>query len=262
MAFETIKLEEKDAVAIIRLARPDQMNALAFSVVDELGAAFDRIMQAGSIRAIVITGEGPAFCAGADLKEVLSGLQGGAESKRDFLDTINTVFNRIRQLPLPVIGGLNGITMAGGLELAMCCDILIAAESAKIGDAHSNFGVFPGAGGASVLPKRVGPANAKYLLFTGDALPANRLLEMGLVQEVVADDALEDRLLALAKKLAAKSPLVLRRMKQLANMAVEMSEQSALKLEIETLRNHFRSEDMQEGLKAFQEKRKPVFSGR
>ena len=128
-------------------------------------------------------------------------------------------------------------------------------------DAHSNFGVFPGAGGAAVLPERIGLNNAKYLLFSGDALPARRLMEMGLVQEVVADDTLDDRVQEFAEKLAAKSPLVLRRMKSVANQSMEMSQSGALQLELETLRNHFRSDDIKEGLEAFAEKRKPVFTG-
>jgi enoyl-CoA hydratase/carnithine racemase len=112
-----------------------------------------------------------------------------------------------------------------------------------------------------VLPERIGLNNAKYLLFTGDALPARRLMEMGLVQEVVADDELAARLQTFGEKLAVKSPLVLRRMKSVANQSMEMSQSGALQLELETLRNHFRSDDIKEGLAAFAEKRKPVFTG-
>lgn len=262
MAFETINYKKNDAVALIKLARPEQMNALTLLMIEELGAALDLVQQDEITRAVIITGNGPAFCAGADLKEVLDGLQNEAAPQKDFLDAVNELFNRIRGFSIPVIGGLNGITMAGGLELAMCCDVLLAGESAKIGDAHSNFGVFPGAGGAAVLPERIGLNNAKYLLFTGDALPAHRLMEMGLVQEVVADDALEARLQALGEKLAEKSPLVLHRMKSVANGSMEMSQSGALQLELETLRNHFRSDDLKEGLAAFAEKRVPAFTGR
>lgn len=259
MTYKTIAVNETNGVATIRLSRADQMNALSFDMIDELSGALSQIEENGDVRSLVVTGEGAAFCAGADLKEVLETV--GVPGKRDFLDAIAALFLRIRTLPVPVIGGLNGITMAGGLELAMCCDVLIAGESARIGDAHSNFGVFPGAGGAAVLPERIGLNNAKYLLFTGDALPAQRLLEMGLVQEVVADDALDARLQEFGEKLAAKSPLVLRRMKSVANQSMEMSQSGALQLELETLRNHFRSDDLKEGLAAFGEKRKPVFTG-
>jgi enoyl-CoA hydratase/carnithine racemase len=259
VAYKTIALTETKSVATIRLSRAKQMNALSFVMIDELAAALGRIEANDAVRSLVITGDGLAFCAGADLTEVLDTV--GVPGKRDFLDAIAALFHRIRSFPLPVIGGLNGITMAGGLELAMCCDVLIAGESARIGDAHSNFGVFPGAGGAAVLPERIGLNNAKYLLFTGDALPARRLMEMGLVQEVVEDEALEARLQELGEKLAAKSPLVLRRMKSVANQSMEMSQSGALQLELETLRNHFRSDDIKEGLAAFAEKRKPVFTG-
>ncbi len=259
MAYETIAVTETNGVATIRLSRAKQMNALSFDMIDELADALSRIEEKDGVRSLVITGTGSAFCAGADLKEVLDTV--GVPGKRDFLDVIAVLFRRLRNVPMPVIGGLNGITMAGGLELAMCCDVLIAGESARIGDAHSNFGVFPGAGGAAVLPERIGLNNAKYLLFTGDALPARRLMEMGLVQEVVADDELAARLQTFGEKLAVKSPLVLRRMKSVANQSMEMSQSGALQLELETLRNHFRSDDIKEGLAAFAEKRKPVFTG-
>ncbi len=259
MAYETIAVNEINGVATIRLSHVEQMNALSFDMIDELADALSWVEGNGGVRSLIITGTGSAFCAGADLKEVLDTL--GVRGKRDFLDAIAQLFKRLRNLPVPVVGGLNGITMAGGLELAMCCDVLIAGESARIGDAHSNFGVFPGAGGAAVLPERIGLNNAKYLLFSGDALPARRLMEMGLVQEVVADDTLDDRVQEFAEKLAAKSPLVLRRMKSVANQSMEMSQSGALQLELETLRNHFRSDDIKEGLEAFAEKRKPVFTG-
>jgi enoyl-CoA hydratase/carnithine racemase len=257
--FETISYSVAHSVATIRFRRPDQLNALNFAMIDEFAAALDLAEGNDAVWALVITGEGAGFCAGADLKEVLETV--GVPGKRDFLDAIAAVFHQIRTLQLPVIGGLNGVTMAGGLELAMCCDVLIASDLATIGDAHSNFGVFPGAGGAAVLPERIGLNNAKYLLFTGDALPARRLMDMGLVQEVVADDELDARLQEFGEKLAAKSPLVLRRMKSVANQSMEMSQSGALQLELETLRNHFRSDDIKEGLAAFAEKRKPVFTG-
>jgi enoyl-CoA hydratase len=262
MAFETITMEKRDGAAWVRLSREKHMNSLNFAMVSELGTALEDVTSDKGVRSVVLTGSGRAFCAGADLKEVLGGIEAGGDAKRDFLAEVGKLFAAVRGLPKPVIGGLNGITMAGGLELAMCCDFLVASQSATIGDAHSNFGVFPGAGGAAVLPSRIGIANAKYLLFSGDALPAERLREMGLVQEIVADNELDVRLAEIASALAAKSPLVLRRMKEVADASLEMSQTGALKLELETLRNHLRSDDLREGLQAFGEKRKPVFTGR
>jgi len=253
-----IELALTGPIARITLTRPESLNALSSPLLNDLDAALDRIDAAGDVRAVILTATGRAFCAGADLSEVLELLGQGAP---DFLDLVARVFGRIRALPVPVIGGINGITMAGGLELAMCCDILIAADSARIGDAHANFGLFPGAGGAAVLPGRIGLMNAKYLLFTGAALPAADWLRMGLLQEVVPDDALDARLDALARSIATKSPLSLSRMKAIANASAEEGPEALLRRELALLREHLASNDAQEGLRAFAEKRKPVFTG-
>ena len=254
-------LETRGSAAWLRLNRPTELNALSRDMVLELGEALECIRRDEKLRVVVLTGSGRAFCAGADLKAVQAGLSKERSEDGDFLDAVAEVFQILRDFPKPVIGGLNGVTVAGGLELAMCCDVLIAAESAKIGDAHANFGVFPGAGGAAVLPSRIGLPNAKYLLFSGRSLPARDWLRMGLVQEVVADDALEARLDTFASDLADKSPLVLSRMKAVANASVDMSQAEALVWELSVLRDHLTSNDAAEGLAAFSEKRKPVFAG-
>ncbi len=143
----------------------------------------------------------------------------------------------------------------------MCCDLVVAAENAKMGDAHANFGVFPGAGGAAVLPGRIGLNRAKYLLFTGEFISAEEMKDYGLVHQVVPDDDLETVVRTLAAKLAEKSPLVLKRMKEVANQSLFQTQEAALRHELLHLRDHMRSYDMLEGLKAFQEKRKPRFKG-
>ncbi len=261
MTQANVLVEYRGPVAWLTLNRANSLNALSVDLIGELRAAIREIAVAKQVRAIVLTAAGRAFCAGANLKEVLAGLDDADTQKGDFLDAIGATFQALRDLPTPVIGGLNGITVAGGLELAMCCDVLIAGESARIGDAHSNFGVFPGAGGAAVLPCRIGLANAKYLLFSGQSLPARELMRMGLVQEVVGDDALEARLHEFSQLLATKSPLVLSQMKRVANASIEMTQVEALRQELAVLREHLKSNDSAEGLAAFNEKRKPVFTG-
>ncbi|MNV56671.1 2,3-dehydroadipyl-CoA hydratase [compost metagenome] len=160
-----------------------------------------------------------------------------------------------------MIAAVNGMALAGGLETVLCCDLVIAAQSARFGDAHSNFGVFPGGGGAAVLPRKVPENVAKYMLFTGDALPAQDMKNYGLVSEVVADAELVERVQALGDKLAQKSPLVLRKMKKVADEAGDKTRADALRQELLELRNHQRSYDMAEGVRAFAEKRKPDFKG-
>ncbi len=261
MQFDHIVTETHGAVAWIRLNQPDAMNALSTGLVRDLGVAVENIRCDDAVRAVVLTGVGRAFCAGADLKEVLAGLDQPSSADGDFLDAIAVVFKALRDLPKPVIGGLNGLTLAGGLELAMCCDVLIATESAKIGDAHSNFGVFPGAGGAAIMPHRSGAANAKYFLFSGQNMPAREWLRLGLVQEVVADDGFEARLAEFSTMLAQKSPLVLARMKQTVAATADMPQDDALAYELAVLREHLKSNDLAEGLAAFSEKRTPNFTG-
>jgi enoyl-CoA hydratase/carnithine racemase len=253
-----VVFEVKGSVAWVTLDRAKAMNALNREMVDAMTAQLVGWRDDAAVRVVVVTGTGAAFCAGADLKQASAPAEPGA---MDFLDAIVVFFDTLRAYPKPVIAAVNGLALAGGLETVMCCDLVIAGQSAKFGDAHSNFGVFPGGGGAAILPRKV-PANvAKYLLFTGDALPAAEMKTYGLVNEVVADAELAARAQALGEKLAQKSPLVLRRMKKVADEAADKSQADALRHEVLELRNHQRSWDIQEGLRAFVEKRKPEFRG-
>ena len=207
--------------------------------------------------------DGPraGLCAGADLKEVLAGakLEPG---EPDFLDRASVVFDLLRNFAKPVIAALNGVTMAGGLELAMCADVIVAAESAVIGDAHANYGVYPGAWGAAILPRLIPLNMAMYLLLTGKTLAAAEMKALGLVCEVHPDDALEGAVMALAQQIAAKSPIALARMKEVARASADKSRADALLHEQVLLRRHLRAADLQEGLRAFSEKRSPCFQGR
>ena len=261
MQYETIQFERRGAGAWIILNRPKEMNAISVRMLDELETALIECQSDNSVRVVVLSGNGSAFCAGADLKEVLSSIKNPVPGAKDFLDRCDDVFGFLRRLPKPVIAALNGITLAGGLELAMCCDLVFAAESAKIGDAHSNFGVFPGAGGAAILPRKIGLNRAKYLLFSGDFLPAAELEKFGLVNQVVPDADLIGEVEKFTEKLATKSPLVLRRMKEVANASLDQTQEAALRHEMLNLRQHCRSYDLEEGLRAFADKRKPEFKG-
>jgi enoyl-CoA hydratase len=255
-----VRREIRGSAAWIILDRPREMNALNGEVLAGIVSALDLAEADPAVRAVVLTGGGEkAFCAGADLKQVLAAPAAG---EADFLDQAAKMFSRLRNFPKPTIAAVNGIAMAGGLELILACDLVIAADSARMSDAHANFGVFPGAGGAAILPKRIGAQRAKWLLFTGDAMSAAEWMAMGLVNQVVPAAELSGAVESLVAKIAAKSPLVLRRMKEVADAALDRSRDAALDYELLTLRNHLRSWDLQEGLRAFAEKRAPRFEGR
>jgi enoyl-CoA hydratase/carnithine racemase len=246
------------SVGWLTMDRPAAMNSLNREMATGLTAQLRAWRNDDAVRVVVLTGNGRAFCAGADLIEAA---EPPHPDKREFLELIVEFFDTLRAFPKPVIAAVNGLALAGGLEVVMACDVVLAAESARLGDAHSNFGVFPGAGGAAILPRKVPPNVARYLLFTGDSMTAAELKGYGLVNEVLADGELKPRAQALADKFAKKSPLVLARMKRVASEAPDKSAADALRHELLELRDHQRSYDIQEGLRAFAEKREPQFRG-
>lgn len=261
MDYQDIKCEKRNNAQWVYLNRPKDMNSLTKTMLLELADCFQKAASDDEVRVVVLSGKGRAFCAGADLKGLMVDISALKSKKHDFFDIVENTFNVMTNFPKPVIAALNGITLAGGLELAMTADLIIAAAGAKMGDAHSNFGVLPGAGGAVKLPRKIGINRAKYLLFTGDFISAAEMKDFGLVNQVVADDQLDTVVQTLADKLAEKSPLVLRHMKTLVREGLEQPLDIALHQELLTLRAHTHSYDMTEGLQAFSEKRKPVFKG-
>lgn len=261
MSSTALLFETRGPVGWLTLNRPKAMNAINLEMIELFKEYLPRIAADDSIRVLVITGNGPAFCAGVDLKQVLAGCQ-LPPGESDFLDRLcGKVFSPLRDFPKPVIAALNGITLAGGLETAMCADIVVASQDAEIGDAHANFGVYPGAGGAAVLPRLVPQNVAKYLLYTGKTLTANEMKSYGFVNQAVPAEQLIDTTQNLAELIAQKSPIALRRMKEVANASLDKSRDAALDHEQVMFRKHMRSYDMAEGLRAFSEKRQPEFKG-
>lgn len=261
MNHRDIICDKRDQTLWIYLNRPKDMNSITSVMMLEIQDVLALALVDDDIKVVVLTGKGAAFCAGADLKEVYRYLSQEASAEPDFFDAVEQTFDLLINFPKPIIAALNGIALAGGMEMAMTADLIIASESAKIGDAHSNFGLLPGAGGSVQLPRRIGINRAKYLMFTGEFISAPEMKEFGLVNQVVPDDELENAIQELAGKLSAKSPLVLRTMKQLVRDGMEQPVKIALKTELLCLRQHLRSYDSAEGLKAFVEKRQPEFKG-
>lgn len=258
---QSVLVEVRADAVWITLNRPTALNAITPDMVAGITAALTHADDP-AIKAVVLMGTGRAFCAGADLKFVNSATQRDEAAAARFLDSVLDMMARLESCPRPVIAAVNGLALAGGLELVLCCDLVIAARSAKLGDAHANFGLLPGGGSSVRLPRKIGPTRAKYLLFTGDFVPANDLVACGLVNEVVDDAELRAAVERLVAKLGSKSSLVLRRMKALVADGLEQPKEVALRLELLASEVHVHSHDMKEGLAAFEEKRKPSFIGR
>lgn len=256
---EELHLQQVGAVLWLKLNRPQALNALTLSLVNALTVAIRDAQRDAAVRVIVLTGEGRAFCAGADLKD---SAKRGPESGSEFVKAIGALTELMEASTKPVLAAINGIAVAGGLELVLACDLVIATESARIGDAHSNYALFPGAGATVRLPRKVGLNNAKLLMFTGDMFPAAEWKALGLVNQVIADDRFMDEVSTLAAKLATKSPLVLARMKQALNDALDQPAGIGLRYERALSNLHHFSADRAEGLAAFKEKRAPQFQGR
>lgn len=249
--------------AVVTLSRPEHRNAFDLRMVRELDAALDRVEADDETRVVIITGNGPAFCAGADLGTVLEAMSGsvsdGESDDMAFLRPLWNLLVRLRDLPRPVIAAVNGACTAGGLELVLCCDLVIAARSARFSDAHARYGLLPGIGGAANLARAVGPFRAKELLFLAEFHTAERMADLGIVNRVVDDDDLELETIRLANELAARSPAGLRRMKQMVNAGLEMPWRDAARAEFAHLAACWGSGDFLEGTRAFAERRQPKF---
>ncbi len=260
---ERVRLERRGAVAWLTLDRPDAMNAIDPETVRQFDEALSQVERDPELKVGVVTGTGQAFCSGADLKAVgrISGLQERAAAAYEFLRAANALMRRIDTFPKPIIAAVNGVAFAGGLELVLCCDLVIASETAVFGDVHARHGLIPGWGGSVRLPRKIGVNRAKELLLTGETRSAAVMREWGLVNQVVAAGELVHAASSLASTLASRSPLGLRRMKQLIDDGLEQSLEIALRAERVMCEAHNGSNDRAEGIRAFAEKRAPVFTG-
>ncbi|MEX2723236.1 MAG: enoyl-CoA hydratase/isomerase family protein [Candidatus Freyarchaeota archaeon] len=263
MSYECLILEkdEEKGIAKITLNRPEAMNSWNYQLAKEFLEAVRSLEDNRKIRVLIITGSGGTFSTGADLKFVRSLLDEGFEKGWEMITTLNEAFSNCEKTRLPVIAAVNGFALAGGLELILCCDIVLMADNARIGDYHSNFGLIPGGGGSQRLPRKIGDQNAKYLLFTGRWVSAEEAKAMGLVHQVVPADKLMEEAEKLAMRIAEKNPGGLKYMKYLANKSRDLPLEEGLKLEQEIFMKFAveERENLMEGLTAFIEKRKPVF---
>ena len=259
-----VRIEPRGPALWITLNRPQAMNSLNDAIVSGINAALDEAENNHRLRAVVLTGAGRAFCAGADLKSVQEMNTTGdpAAALTAFLERVRLMMGRLEDFPLPTILGVNGLTLAGGLELLLCCDLVVADANATIGDGHGKYGLIPGGGASARLPRRIGPSRAKYMMYTARSFAPTELLQWGLVNEIAPAGQLEATIETLVASFADKSPLGLRRMKRLLDDSFEQSLDVALRAEITMSELHAHSYDRNEGLTAFNEKRVPVFEGR
>ena len=260
MSDENLVIVQRQAeqrTALVRLNRPQQLNALNGVVMDALCAALEELDRDESVRAVVVTGDERAFAAGADIGEMAQA------SPIDLLLT-NRIgqWDRIRRISKPVIAAVNGWALGGGCELAMTLDLIVAGEGAKFGQPEINLGVIPGAGGTQRLTRAIGKGKAMRMILSGDPISAREAYDAGLVAQLAQDELVVEDALALAAKVATKSPIALRLAKEAVNAAYEMSLTDALAHERRLFYLLFSSEDQKEGMAAFLEKRDPDFTGR
>ncbi len=257
--YKNISLDWDGDIARLTLRRPDKLNPLDWATVRELRQAISQIEERDDIVSVIVTGEGRSFSAGGDLEGYIS-LYKNAEQFAEFLDDFLNLLTGMEASDKIYIAAVNGACVAGGLELLLACDLSIAADTAKIGDGHLNFGQLPGAGGSQRLPRLIGPIRAKYLILTGELLSAAEAERIGLINKVVPADQLIEEAVALGRSLAEKSGAGVRGAKHLTHIAATTDLPKGLECELKYVHRYATTEpDATEGLIAFKEKRKPKF---
>jgi len=262
MDFKNVLYEVKDNIAVIVLNRPDSFNALDPLTFQELLAAVKAARDDRQVRVVVITGAGKAFCAGGDMKRMESGTGLEPPEQRDEIRTNHQIVKNIRDMEKPVIASVNGAAVGAGCDLALACDLRIASEKARFGEVFCNVGLVPDAGGTWFLPRLIGPAKAFELILTGRIIDAQEAERIGLVTKVVAPEALEAETMALAGKLAQGPPLALGMAKTAIYRGMNMDLAAELEYEAYAQSILMKTEDYQEGVRAFVEKRRPEYKGK
>ncbi|MBF8983644.1 short-chain-enoyl-CoA hydratase [Lutibacter sp. B2] len=258
MTFEMLNIEKTENIAILKLNRPKALNALNSAVLKELDVAIDQINADKEVNVLVISGEGKAFVAGADITEMK---ELNAEEGRVFGNLGQNVFRKIEKMEKPVIAAVNGFALGGGCELAMCCDIRVASEKAKFGQPEVGLGIVPGFSGTQRLPRLVGAAKAKELIYTGGIINATEAERIGLVNKVVAPEDLMDATMELAKAIAKNAPKAVSYSKIAINRGMETDIETGIEIEANLFGLCFATKDQEEGMTAFVEKRKAAFIG-
>ncbi len=257
--YETILVEKRESVAILTINRPDKLNALSSKVHQEGVDALENLRKDDEVRVLVITGAGEkSFIAGADISEFAGKT---SVTQRDVFHE-KTFFNSIDSFPKPVIAMINGFCLGGGCELALACDIRLASEKARFGQPEINLGIIPGGGGTQRLTHLVGEGKSMEIILTGDMINAETALQIGLVNHVYSAEDLEAKTMEMANKIAEKSPVALQMAKEAVKLASRSNLDEGLRREIDLFAICFSTADKEEGVSAFLEKRKPVFTGK
>jgi enoyl-CoA hydratase len=260
MDLKNVKIEKEGSIATVFIDRPKALNALNSETLKDLKTAISDIKCDDNIKIVIISGSGDkAFVAGADIKEMenMSPLEA-----REFLLFGQHVFNEFENLEKPIIAAINGFALGGGCELALACDIIIASSDAKLGLPEVSLGLHPGFGGTQRLPRLVGKAKAKELIFTADMIGADEALKIGLVNRVVPKEKLMEEAIGMANKILSRGSVAIKLAKAAINVGTETSLEKGLAYEAETGSLTFSTQDKKEGMKAFLEKRKPNFVGK
>ena len=257
--YNTINVERENDIAIVKFNRPKQLNALNKEMTGELADLCEKLSTDDAVRGVILTGEGRAFMAGADISEMKAM---DAEGGREFARFSNFAFSRVAAVSKPVIAAVNGFCLGGGLELSLCADWRIAGESAVFAAPEVTLGIIPSGGGTQRLARLIGTGRAKELIFTGKKIKAAEAERIGLVNTVVPDDDLINEALKSMRMALANSGVSLRYAKEAIDAGLDMSLEDGIKYEINSVGMVFASEDRVEGVTAFLEKRKAEFKNR